>query len=207
MGLGKRHDSAPSYRVLQGGHWFFPLAILLVCGLIGVFGDAGRDLLKYDRLAIADGQFWRLLTGHLTHLGLSHLALNMAGLLLVWLLVGRYYRPGEWLVIFLMSAGVASAGFWYLSRNMLWYVGLSGVLHGLIIAGAIRGLRQLPGESAVILAAVIGKLTWEQLAGPLPGSESVSGGNVIVNAHLYGAIGGAIAAGGLWRGARQPASI
>jgi hypothetical protein len=102
---------------------------------------------------------------------------------------------------------VASAGFWYLSRNMLWYVGLSGVLHGLIIAGAIRGLRQLPGESAVILAAVIGKLTWEQLAGPLPGSESVSGGNVIVNAHLYGAIGGAIAAGGLWRGARQPASI
>ena len=41
---------------------------------------------------------------------------------------------------------------------------------------------------------VAGKLAWEQFAGPLPGSESGSGGPVIVDAHLYGAVGGLLAA-------------
>ena len=57
---------------------------------------------------------------------------------------------------------------------------------------------QVPAESVVICALVIGKLIYEQLFGPLPGSESTSGGSVVVNAHLYGAIGGAIAAGVFW---------
>ena len=90
---------------------------------------------------------------------------------------------------------------------MLWYVGLSGVLHGLLVAGAMQGFRTLPSESAIILALVTGKLAWEQLSGPLPGSESVSGGDVVVNAHLFGAIGGAIAGVMLWRSAAGKASI
>ena len=43
----------------------------------------------------------------------------------------------------------------------------------------------------VIFAA---KLGWEQLAGPLPFTGETAGGPVIVDAHLYGAVGGALAA-------------
>ena len=41
-----------------------------------------------------------------------------------------------------------------------------------------------------LLLGVGGKLVWEQLVGPLPFSESTSGGPVLVDAHLYGTIGG-----------------
>ena len=44
---------------------------------------------------IAEGEYWRLLSGHFAHLGYPHLALNLAGLLLVWLLVGRLYAHRE----------------------------------------------------------------------------------------------------------------
>jgi hypothetical protein len=59
----------------------------------------------------------------------------------------------------------------------------------------------------VICAVVVGKLLYEQLVGPLPGSESVAGGTVIVNAHLYGAVGGGLAAFFFWHRVRRPASI
>jgi len=44
----------------------------------------------------------------------------------------------------------------------------------------------------ILLVLVVGKLVWEQLTGALPGSESIAGGEVLVDAHLYGAIGGAV---------------
>jgi hypothetical protein len=70
-------------------------------------------------------------------------------------------------------------------------VGLSGVLHGLLVAGLLHGLMTpRRRESAVVLALVFAKLAYEQLAGPLPGSAATAGGAVIVDAHLYGAIAG-----------------
>ena len=83
----------------------------------------------------------------------------------------------------------------------------TGVLHGLLIAGTIRGFRELPSESAIIVIIVAGKIGWEQLAGPMPGSESVSGGAVVVNAHLFGAIGGVIAGTLFWRSAADKPPI
>ena len=47
--------------------------------------------------------------------------------------------------------------------------------------------------TGVILALVMAKLLFEQLIGPLPGSETTSGGPVVIDAHLYGAVGGVIA--------------
>jgi len=62
----------------------------------------------------------------------------------------------------------------------------------LIIAGSLADLRVYPKSAAILLTLVIGKLIWEQLSGPLPGSESTAGGFVVVDSHLYGAIGGAL---------------
>jgi rhomboid family GlyGly-CTERM serine protease len=150
-------------------------------------------------VAIAEGEYWRLLSAHFAHLGYPHLALNLAGLLLVWLLVGRLYSTRQWLLVAAFSIVVMDAGFWFVDSEMRWYVGLSGLLHGLLLAGAIAGIRSLPVESIVIAAVVVAKLAYEQIVGPLPGSESVAGAAVVVNAHLYGAIGGALAAAAIMR--------
>ena len=77
---------------------------------------------------------------------------------------------------------------------MIWYVGLSGLLHGLLAAGITTKLRQPDGETLLLAGLLIGKLVWEQFGGPLPGSEVTSGGPVVVNAHLYGALGGCLGA-------------
>ena len=180
-------------------HWRVVLVIALLCACIAAFGDAARELLRYERVAIAEGEYWRLLSGHFAHLGYSHLALNLAGLLLVWLLVGRLYSTWRWLLVAAFSIAVMDAGFCFVDSEMRWYVGLSGMLHGLLLAGAIAGIRSLPVESIVIAAVVIAKLAYEQIVGPLPGSESVAGAAVVVNAHLYGAIGGALAAAAIMR--------
>ena len=39
---------------------------------------------------------------------------------------------------------------------------------------------------------LVAKLAYEQLLGPLPLSSATSGGQVVVDAHLYGALAGAL---------------
>jgi hypothetical protein len=50
----------------------------------------------------------------------------------------------------------------------------------------------------VIGVAVLMKIMFEQLIGPLPGSEQSAGGDVVVNAHLYGVLAGVAAAAVFW---------
>jgi rhomboid family GlyGly-CTERM serine protease len=207
MGLFNRNQSGLSGYLRDAAYWQVAAVLLLVCLAVAAMGDAGREVLKYERLSIEDGEYWRLATAHFTHLGTTHLLLNMAGLVLVWLLVGRYLNNWQWMLTLTLSMVTVSAGFWFVDIYMLWYVGLSGVLHGLLLAGTVLGFHKQPSESAIIVVVVIGKLAWEQLAGPLPGSESVSGGDVVVNAHLFGAIGGLVTAAILWRSVSGQRSI
>jgi len=154
---------------------------------------AGADqTLRFDRDAIANGDVWLLLTGNFVHLGSSHLLMNMAGFALVVALVWSHFNTVEWVLITVFSSLVVGIGLFLLDKDIFWYVGFSGTLHGLVIAGSLADLRYYPKSAALLLVLIIGKLAWEQVHGALPGSESAAGGSVVVNAHLYGAIGGAV---------------
>ena len=207
MGLDKVRKNAGLQFLRPAFDWLLPTLIAATSLAIAAFGAAGRDLLRYDRDAVGNGDLWRLITAHVTHLGAAHLLLNVAGLVLVWLLVGPRFRATQWLVVAAVCVASIDLGFWILDVHLQWYVGLSGLLHGLLVAGAVAGLRQARGESLAILAIVVLKLGWEQLVGPLPGSEASAGGHVIVNAHFYGAIGGLIAGVLLRHRVRASASI
>lgn len=174
--------------------WAFGGAIAVLSLGLQTGGTTVRDALMFDRLRIIDGELYRLATGHLVHLDWRHLLLNLAGLMLVWVLVGDRYRALGWLVIAAVSAATIDGLFWWLIPELRWYVGLSGVLHGLLIAGAIGLIRERRGEALVLLVVVVAKLMYEHLFGPMPVSADTSGSSVITEAHLYGAIGGAIAA-------------
>ncbi len=173
--------------------WAVPLVITATSLLLAVYGDAGRALLQYDRLLIGSGEVQRLIGGHLVHLGLSHMALNLAGLWLVWFLVGRTFSALQWLLIIAVSIAVIDIGFWFLLPELAWYVGLSGVLHGLLAAGAIGLWQERRVEAAVLALVLAAKLSYEAFVGPVPGSEATAGGAVVTEAHLYGAIGGLLA--------------
>jgi rhomboid family GlyGly-CTERM serine protease len=205
MGLHQGDLSHPRNRTLAA--WLLPVFAASIAVIFALFGDAGRDGLAFFRPAIATGQIWRLVSGHFVHLGASHLLMNVAGLLLTWYLIGTSFSRGQWLLVAgLVIAGI-DIGFWFFEPQLLWYVGLSGLLHGLLAAGVVASLRSARIEVWIIAVALIGKLTYEQLVGPLPGSEESSGGNVIVAAHAYGAFAGVLAAGLIRIRVRDQAAI
>ena len=189
MGLHKLEDMA-----LRLSNWWLPLALIALAILAELAGDAGREWLRYDRVWVAQGESWRFVSAHLVHLGWTHLLLNALGLLLVWYLVGGNLNARRWLATTLVIIVCIDAGFWWLNPELLWYVGLSGLLHGMLVAGLLVKLPAISAETTVLGVLLILKLGWEQLGGPLPGSEMTSGGTVVVDSHLYGALGGAVGA-------------
>jgi rhomboid family GlyGly-CTERM serine protease len=169
-------------------------ALLAVCALlllIAATGDPGRVLLRYDRVALARGELWRLLTAHLVHLDLHHVLLNCLGTMLVWALFARDYTPRQWAAIVLASIAAIDAGLWLWDSTLRWYVGSSGALHGAMAAGALARLRRGEPEGWVLGAFLAGKLAWEQWMGALPISAGLP---VVTEAHLYGVLGGLAAA-------------
>ncbi len=173
----------------------FGLALLGACALLlapELAGEAGRALLRYDRAGLAAGQWWRLLTAHIVHLDLEHAALNSLGLILMWALFARDYRPRQWLPVLLGSMAAIDAGLWLRDSTIEWYVGSSGVLHGVMAAGTLAHLRRRDTDGWILATFLVVKLCYEQFSGALPFSGGAE--RVVVDAHLYGVLGGLLVA-------------
>ncbi|WP_028669864.1 rhombosortase [Saccharospirillum impatiens] len=176
-------------------------ALCLLGSLAGV-----TNWLDYQRVAVADGEVWRLVTAWMAQLNPAHWLVNQGGLVLLALLL-----PGDWQ----RQDTRAFAWVWLLSS--LWlafgpydqYAGLSGLLYGWLLWALWRS----PHYSSLIRLAVAVilaiKVISENLSGPNSGGASgVSGfirGDIAVQSHLAGLIAGALAvlvAWG-WRRARN----
>ena len=97
-----------------------------------------REELIYNREAIAAGQWWRLWTGHLVHLGWAHF-LTDTGL---FLLLGRLLeRENPWNVRIAIGAMplIIAIGVYVFDPTMQQYAGLSGINAGLLIFLAGKG--------------------------------------------------------------------
>lgn len=176
-----------------------PLAVGLACGLAAFLPDSGRSLLGYERALVLGGQWWRLVTAHLAHLSGGHALMNLLALgLVTWLFADGLDSRG-WAAAMLVSGLAIGLGLLWAYPDVGWYVGLSGVLHGLVVVGGLNWLRRGDRTAGlVLLAALGGKLVYEAVVGPLPGSASAAGGPVLVEAHQLGAMGGVAYAAGAW---------
>ena len=178
---------------MQLADWLIPATIAGVATVTLLIGDDALLTLRYERAGIASGEYLRLFAGHVVHLGVAHYVMNVAGLALVWFLVGSAFSPSQWLAIVASNIVIMDVGFWFLMPELDWYVGLSGLLHGMLAAGTAGIWRQHRAEAIIILAFVVLKLGYEGLVGPISGSGYMAGGDVITEAHLIGAVGGVIA--------------
>jgi rhomboid family GlyGly-CTERM serine protease len=178
--------------------WRLPIVLIVVSGIFELFGDNGRLWLQYDRVAIMDAEIWRLLTGHFVHLGLTHYYLNAIAVILVWVAVGEYFTNRQWLIATAVTITGVNIGLWFFDPQLIWYVGMSGFLHGLLVAGIVKGFQFLPREAVLGGLVVLVKIVYEQTLGPFPGSEQSAGGSVVVDSHLYGALAGLAVAAVFW---------
>ncbi|MDJ0927702.1 MAG: rhombosortase [Gammaproteobacteria bacterium] len=172
---------------------------LAVLVMLQALPPAWQDLLRYDRPAVAGGELWRILTGNFVHLSWPHLALNGAGLGLILWIFGPDRSSLDWLLASAIAGVATSVGIFFASPDIVWMVGLSGALHGLFVLGAVGWVRRGDWLGWGLLLGVGAKILYEQLAGAMPLSPEVIGGAVLVDAHLWGACGGLLAAILEWR--------
>jgi rhomboid family GlyGly-CTERM serine protease len=164
------------------------VAALLLLPLLG--GRWLREAWRYERTAVAAGQWWRLITCHLVHLDAVHALLNTVGLALLWALFAREYRLGQWLLAIVASMASIAVGFWFFSTQLQWYVGASALLHGVFACGCAALIRKRDRVGVIAGGLFVAKLAFEQWHGPLPFERA---DQVVTISHLYGAIGGALA--------------
>jgi rhomboid family GlyGly-CTERM serine protease len=186
-------------KVKDVAHWRlrrgWPILALALASLtLEVAGDGARLWGRYDDALVAQGEYWRLITAHVVHLGWGHLWPNLTALVLIGALFEDLFDAGMWLLLTAAAAGSIDVGLLLLNRDVDWYVGLSGVLHGFVAAGALTAW--LRGQSIGWLLAfgLAGKLVWEQTIGPVPFTAAAVGGPVVVASHLYGTAGGLLVA-------------
>jgi rhomboid family GlyGly-CTERM serine protease len=169
--------------------WLPPLAVMAVVLLLGLGGEPVREALRYDREALEAGQYWRLLSGNFVHLGAWHLFLNEMGLLVLVLLCPEKLDWRVWLRRLVLVGLGMSAGLYFFVPGTAWYVGMSGVIHGLFVLGLGRQVvTQRDLIAAACLAYLVGKIAWEMVAGVPVSDEAAIGGKVLVESHLYGSL-------------------
>jgi len=191
---------SPVYRfksALQSlnGDGVYGLTLLGIAALLllpEINGDAARAALQYERMAIGAGEWWRLITAHFVHINLEHTLLNIMGVVLMWAIFARDLTPRQWLVVTIVVLLTIDAGLWFHDKQVEWYVGASGALHGFMAAGTYVHVRRGDLDGWILVVFIVLKLGYEQLYGVLPFVES--GMPVVLNAHAYGALGGLIAA-------------
>lgn len=119
-----------------------PLIIALLSSGLFLFQDHSLSLLEFNRNAINNGEWWRILTGNLMHSNHWHLLLNLGGLLLATLLIGHLLSWRHFLALTISNGVMVSLLIYWFNPDTIYYVGLSGYLHGLFIYGALVGISQ-----------------------------------------------------------------
>ena len=176
--------------------WILLAAIsLTVC----LAGESATDLLRYDRAAVSEGAYWRLLTAHLTHLTLNHALLNLAALALTAYVSDERISLQRQLLCWLWLFAFTGIMLHLTSPDLMYYVGLSGALHGALLVAIVYSphySKVVRAGTAVVISA---KILWEQ--SPFyddMANADFLGGRVETRAHLYGAIAGALWILALW---------
>jgi rhomboid family GlyGly-CTERM serine protease len=170
------------------------LAILALSLASSLFPELALAL-QFDRARITAGDYWRVLTGHITHWTAEHLFWDAAMFLALGIMLERSGR-GRFVACLLASALAISAGVWFLQPELATYRGLSGLDTALFamlaveLIGVSRRRRDLL-VPVLLLAGLSGKLAFELTTGA---TVFVNSGEAFVPvpvAHSIGALVGA----------------
>jgi len=178
-------------------------SLLLVTAAIAaylVLGAAPGDWV-FDRVAIARGDWWRLITGHWVHSDLTHAVWDISALLLLGVLFEARLQWRLPMVLLLTSLGV-DAWLWWGDPALSHYCGLSGILNGLLIVGLVHLWRDT--RHPVVLLTALGAI--------LKIFVEINMGHSLVTqtawpsvpvAHAAGYLSGLVLAAGAWISGRE----
>lgn len=173
----------------------FYLGVLVILISFQLFANQLTPILEYDRTRLIQGEYWRFITGHLIHLSWYHWLVNSAGLLLIlFVLPVRSYFIYEASLVIVLAFSIGIGLFWF-APDLIYYVGLSGILHGIFVTAIWRSPYYSSTIRRLVLVLIVIKMLWEFSSWYDPWAQaSQLGGRVEARAHLIGVV-----VGFMWR--------
>lgn len=156
-------------------------------------GDALAAALEFDRRAIAEGEIWRLVTGHVAHWGREHAALDLAAFLALLPLAGA--KAGARALLL----GTAAIGAVLVVAGPDVYRGSSALSAALFTCAASQALRETGAPRMLGVAgllAMLAKVAIEAHSGEAIFLTACAGPAIPAPApvaHLAGALAGVFA--------------
>lgn len=182
-----------------------PVTLLLAAiALLAASSNAVTGALEAARDAALDGQWWRVLTGHLTHWSADHLAWDLFMFVVLGFLLECRGRA-RYLTLLGASAVTVSVAVFWLQPDIVTYRGLSGVDTALFVAVCLEMLRDarrnikaadassrdraISACAVLLLAALVAKTIYEYTTGEtLFVACAEAGFTPLALSHLAGAI-------------------
>lgn len=158
-----------------GGAWGLPwisLSIALLSLPLSL-SVTGFNFGYFDLQLIQSGQFWRLLSGHLSHTSPSHLLWDLIAFLLATAYLEYHSRS---LALLTIIAGVSGVDLLLISdiASINSYAGLSGMLFApLTVSLILFGINSGSTTGWLPLLICAGKIVWETFSGSALLSDSL----------------------------------
>jgi rhomboid family GlyGly-CTERM serine protease len=161
------------------------------CAVLVFIVPGLETLLVYDRVAIAHGELWRLVTGNLVHFSATHLAYDLSAFVIAGTIIelrGCRYFP----ILCLSAAMLIGVAVFEFEPMLHYYGGLSGVVTAAVTYLCLQGLTERGTWRwlcAAMLAGLAAKLWIEMVLGySWLSAVSTEGFVPVPLSHLIGAI-------------------
>lgn len=165
---------------------------VLLCFIIYFLTPHSSEWLAYYHTGIGQFEFWRLITATFCHTNFNHLIMNLIGLIVT---LGLFLDTFKKLIItplIIFNSIFISLMLFLFEPDVIWYVGFSGVLHGLFSYGVASDIDQKDKWGYLLGFGLFFKVAYEQLFGAQQSTIALIDAPVLINAHLYGVIAGIV---------------
>lgn len=166
-----------------------PLCFITITFILELAKPVSMQWFGFNPNDILSGEIWRLVTGQMLHTNFNHVLLNVSGIVLIWALHGEYYNTKHYISAVAVSLVLVGIGI-LLFGNGNNYAGLSGILHTLLVYGAIIDIKKKEKTGWLLLSGLAGKVLYELIIGPSQYTKDLIQADVAVEAHLIGCIAG-----------------
>jgi len=146
----------------------------------------------YDTFISYKG-LWQWITSSLVHWNWMHWFLNISNLFILIFLFEDAWSSKKFIFLFSIFSFFIILSLYIYSSDIKYYVGMSGVLYGMAIYGALKTFFKQQIISTIVLIYIGMKLNIDKTVNHYMGVDILLGNmKVIEDVHWYGAISGLI---------------
>ncbi len=169
--------------------WLTVVVIITTVMLQMINQNISTHTFTYDRSRFIHDIYWQWITPSLVHANWSHWLLNILNLLALMLFFHNAWTVWKAIFLFCISSFLIMLSVYYFSQDVMYYVGMSGVLYTFAVYGAFKTFKEQKTIAIFILLYILVKLFANDWINHFMMVDIVLDDlKVITDVHEYGAI-------------------